>query len=150
MRFRLQVNRLVRDIDVPPGTTLLGALRDELGLTGTRYGCGHGVCGACHVLVDGRSVAACLLNIEEAVGKEITTVEGLATGGVLHRVQQAFMDEDAMQCGFCTSGMLISAAALLIQTPYPADDEIRNALSPHLCRCGVYLRVIRAVKRTTP
>lgn len=147
MRFRLKVNGLVRDVDVPAGTTLLGALRDDLGLTGTRYGCGYGLCGACYVLADGRPIAACALSVEEAVGTEITTVEGLASGGVLHLVQQVFIDEDALQCGFCTSGMLISATALLMQNSHPTDNEIRNALAPHLCRCGVYLRVIRAVKR---
>jgi aerobic-type carbon monoxide dehydrogenase small subunit (CoxS/CutS family) len=147
MRFRLKVNGSVREVDVPPGTLLLGVLRDDLGLTGARYGCGHGVCGACYVLADGRAVAACMVGVEEAVGKEITTVEGLARGEALHAVQQAFVEEDAMQCGYCTGGMLISAVALLAQRPHPTDDEIRDALAPHLCRCGVYLRALRAVKR---
>jgi aerobic-type carbon monoxide dehydrogenase small subunit (CoxS/CutS family) len=143
----LKVNGSVHEVDLPPGAPLLGILRDDLNLTGTRYGCGHGVCGACFVLADGRAVAACMLSVEEAAGKAITTVEGLARGETLHPVQQAFVEEDAMQCGYCTGGMLISAAALLARTPRPTDDEIREALAPNLCRCGIYLRALRAVKR---
>jgi nicotinate dehydrogenase subunit A len=147
MHARLTVNRKVHEIEVAPGLTLLGALRDDLGLTGTRFGCGHGVCGACVVLVDGVAVPSCKIGIEEAAGKEIVTIEGLAHIGVLHPVQRAFLDEDAMQCGYCTSGMVISAAALLSHTPHPTDDQIRDALAPHLCRCGVYGRVLRAVRK---
>ncbi len=147
MRVRLMVNGRVRDADVPAGTSLLSVLRDDLGLTGTRYGCGQGACGACYVLADGQPVAACMLSAEEAVGKTLVTVEGLAHGETLHPVQRAFLAEDAMQCGYCTSGMLVSAAALLARTPHPTEDEIRDALAPHLCRCGVYGRVIRAVRR---
>jgi aerobic-type carbon monoxide dehydrogenase small subunit (CoxS/CutS family) len=147
MRIRLIINGQAHEAEVRSGTTLLGVLRDDLGLTGTRYGCGHGVCGACYVLADGRAVAACMLRAEEAAGKDIVTIEGLARGGTLHPVQRAFVEEDAMQCGACTSGMLISAAALLRHTPHPTDEEVRDALSPHLCRCGVYGRALRAVKR---
>jgi nicotinate dehydrogenase subunit A len=147
MRIRLIINGQAHEAEVRSGTTLLGVLRDDLGLTGTRYGCGHGVCGACYVLADGRAVAACMLSTEEAAGKDIVTIEGLAQGGTLHPVQRAFVEEDAMQCGACTSGMLISAAALLRHTPHPTDEEVRDALSPHLCRCGVYGRALRAVKR---
>ena len=147
MRFRLNVNGSVHQVDVLPGTPLLRILRDDFNLTGSRYGCGHGVCGACFVLADGRAVAACMLTVEEAAGKAITTVEGLARGETLHPVQRAFVEEDAMQCGYCTGGMLISAAALLARTPRPTDDEIREALAPNLCRCGIYLRALRAVKR---
>ncbi|HUK56960.1 MAG TPA: (2Fe-2S)-binding protein [Nitrospiria bacterium] len=150
MRFYLNVNGSVHEVDVPPGAPLLGILRDDLNLTGTRYGCGRGVCGACFVLADGRAVAACTLGVEEAAGKAITTVEGLGRGETLHPVQQAFVEEDAMQCGYCTGGMLISAAALLARTPRPTDDEIRDALAPNLCRCGIYLRALRAVKRAIP
>jgi len=149
MRFPLSVNGLAYDVNVPPGTTLLGVLRDDLGLTGTRYGCGQGVCGACYVLADGNAIPACMTPIEETAGKQIVTVEGLAQGGSLHAVQQAFLDEDAMQCGYCTSGMLVSAAALLAHTRHPSDEEIREALAPHLCRCGVYIRALRAVRRAT-
>jgi aerobic-type carbon monoxide dehydrogenase small subunit (CoxS/CutS family) len=147
MRFRLKVNGQAREADVPLGTSLLGVLRDDLGLTAARYGCGHGACGACYVLVEGRAVPACMTTVEESAGKNITTVEGLAQDGELHPVQRAFVAEDAMQCGYCISGMLISSAALLAETPRPSDAQIRQALAPHLCRCGVYLRAIRAVRR---
>jgi aerobic-type carbon monoxide dehydrogenase small subunit (CoxS/CutS family) len=147
MRFRLKVNGQAREADVPLGTSLLGVLRDDLGLTAARYGCGHGACGACYVLVEGRAVPACMTSVEESAGKNITTVEGLAKDGELHPVQRAFVEEDAMQCGYCISGMLISSAALLTETPHPSDAQIHEALAPHLCRCGVYLRAIRAVRR---
>jgi aerobic-type carbon monoxide dehydrogenase small subunit (CoxS/CutS family) len=147
MRFRLTINGQMQEIDVPPGTTLLSALRDDLGLTGTRYGCGHGACGACFVLANGDPVPACTWTVDEAAGKEIVTIEGLAHGATLHPVQRAFIEEDAMQCGYCTGGMIISAAALLARTPSPADEDIRAALAPHLCRCGVYGRALRAVRR---
>ena len=147
MRFRLKVNGEAREADVPLGTTLLGVLRDDLGLTAARYGCGQGLCGACYVLLEGRAVPSCMTRVEEAAGKNITTVEGLAQDGELHPVQRAFVEEDAMQCGYCISGMLISSAALLAEMPHPSGAQIRDALAPHLCRCGVYLRAIRAVKR---
>lgn len=147
MHIRLNINGSPYDVDVPPQTSLLGVLRDDLGLTGARYGCGHGVCGACFVLIDGRAVASCVTGLDEIEGKAIVTVEGLAEHGELHPLQHAFIAEDAMQCGACTSGMLISAAALLTQNPHPDDGEIRLAMAPHLCRCGVYLRVERAIKR---
>lgn len=147
VRFALTVNGAAREVDVPRRTTLLSVLRDDLGLTGTHFGCGMGQCGACFVLADGRAVASCLMGIEEAAGREITTVEGLATGGALHPVQAAFVAEDAMQCGYCTSGMIVSAAALLARTPRPSRSEIQDALAPNLCRCGVYQRAIRAVER---
>lgn len=147
MRFRLKVNGQAREADVPLGTSLLGVLRDDLGLTAARFGCGHGACGACYVLVEGRAVPACMTSVEESAGKNITTVEGLAKDGELHPVQRAFVEEDAMQCGYCISGMLISSAALLAETPHPSDAQIRESLAPHLCRCGVYLRAMRAVRR---
>ena len=147
MNFRLNVNRHYYEADVQAGTPLLTVLRDDLGLTGTRFGCGQGVCGACYVLADGQPVASCMMSIEDAAGKNIVTIEGLSSGATLHPVQRAFLEEDAMQCGYCISGMLISAVALLAQTPHPAETEICDALAPHLCRCGVYLRAIRAVKR---
>jgi len=147
MKAMLRVNGTDHDIDVPRTTTLLSALRDDLGLTATRFGCGAGQCGACFVLVEGRAVASCLLPVEQAAGREITTVEGLAKGDVLSPVQTAFVELDAMQCGYCTSGMLISATALLAADPRPSDAAIRDALSPNLCRCGVYGRAIAAVKR---
>ena len=151
MKYRLRVNRADREVDVPRGTTLLEVLRDDLGLTGTRYGCGRGQCGACYVLADSgrgpRAVASCLLAVDQAATVEITTIEGLASDGKQSAVQDAFVAEDAMQCGYCTSGMVISAAALLATSPQPSDAEIRDALAGNLCRCGVYTRAIRAVKR---
>ena len=145
--MRLRVNGADREIDAPPRTTLLSALRDDLGLTGTRFGCGSGQCGACYVLVDGRAVASCLMTAQAAGAAEITTVEGLESGGKLTPVQEAFVATDAMQCGYCTSGMLISATALLRSDPRPSDAAIRDALAGNLCRCGVYVRAIAAVKR---
>ncbi len=147
MRTRLHVNGTEREVDAPRRATLLSVLRDDLGLTGTRYGCGQGQCGACYVMVDGRAVASCLMTLDQAADVEITTIEGLARDGALHPVQEAFAAEDAMQCGYCTSGMVISAAALLAREPRPSDAAIREALEPHLCRCGVYVRAIRATKR---
>ena len=147
MPIRLNVNGATRLVEAAPGSSLLSLLRNDLGLTGAHYGCGHGACGACYVLIGRQAVPACVTSVEHATGKEIVTIEGLAQGDLLHPVQQAFLEEDAMQCGACTSGMVISAVALLERTPHPEEDEIRAALAPHLCRCGVYGRVIRAVKR---
>ncbi|MFI5400226.1 MAG: (2Fe-2S)-binding protein [SAR324 cluster bacterium] len=147
MHFHLNVNRVPREVDVPPGTTLLSVLRNDLRLTGSRYGCGQGVCGACAVLADNVAVPSCTLAIEEAAGKRIVTIEGLAGDAALHPVQRAFVEEDAMQCGYCTGGMIVSAAALLLSIPRPSEQDIREALAPHLCRCGVYLRAIRAIQK---
>lgn len=149
MAFHLNVNGQVREVTARAGTALLSVLRDDLGLTGTRFGCGRGDCGACYVLADGRAVPSCTLSVEEAEQKQIVTVEGLASGDSLSRVQAAFVEEDAMQCGYCTSGMLISATALLARVRAPSEEEIRQALGPHLCRCGVYRRAIRAVQRAS-
>jgi len=146
VKLALTVNGERRDVDVPPNTSLLSVLRDDLGLTGTRYGCGRGQCGACYVLADSRAVASCLITADQATRMEITTVEGLARTGGLTPVQQAFVDEDALQCGYCTSGMVISATALLARDPEPDEISIRDALAGNLCRCGVYGRAIRAVR----
>ena len=147
MKLALSVNGERREVDVPPNTTLLSVLRDDLNLTGTRYGCGRGQCGACYVIADNRAVASCLLSADQAARMQITTIEGLATGETLHPVQKAFVDEDALQCGYCTSGMVISAAALLGRDPNPDETSIRDALAGNLCRCGVYGRAIRAVQK---
>jgi aerobic-type carbon monoxide dehydrogenase small subunit (CoxS/CutS family) len=147
VKLALTINGARREVDVPPNATLLSVLRDDLALTGTRYGCGRGQCGACFVIADSRAVASCLLTADQAARMEITTVEGLAKDDELHPVQRAFVEEDAMQCGYCTSGMLISAAALLAREPEPDETAIRDALAGNLCRCGVYSRAIRAVKR---
>jgi aerobic-type carbon monoxide dehydrogenase small subunit (CoxS/CutS family) len=147
MRLTLSLNGARRDVDAPPNASLLSVLRDDLGLTGSRFGCGRGQCGACYVIADGRAVASCLLPVGDAAHLEITTIEGLARGDELHPVQEAFIAEDAMQCGYCTSGMIIAAAALLARDSAPDEDAIRDALDGNLCRCGVYGRAIRAVKR---
>ena len=147
MKLALSVNGERRDIDVPPNTTLLSVLRDDLELTGTRYGCGRGQCGACFVIADSRAVASCLITADQAARMEITTIEGLASPDRLTPVQQAFVDMDAMQCGYCTSGMVISATALLARDPEPDDISIRDALAGNLCRCGVYGRAISAVRK---
>jgi aerobic-type carbon monoxide dehydrogenase small subunit (CoxS/CutS family) len=149
VKLALTVNGERREVDVPPNATLLSVLRDDLGLTGTRYGCGRGQCGACYVIADSRAVASCLLTADQAARMAITTVEGLAKNARLHPVQQAFVDEDAMQCGYCTSGMVISAAALLGRDPEPDETSIRDALAGNLCRCGVYGRAIRAIQRAS-
>jgi nicotinate dehydrogenase subunit A len=146
VRYTLTVNGERHEVDAASSLPLLWALREDLGLTGTRYGCGKGQCGACYVMIDGRAVASCLVSVQQAAGAEITTIEGIAQGERLHPVQQAFVDADAMQCGYCTSGMIVSAAALLARDPAPDEETIRDALSVHLCRCGVYGRAIRAIQ----
>jgi carbon-monoxide dehydrogenase small subunit len=128
-----------------PGTTLLDALRDELGLTGSKEGCGSGDCGACSVILDGRLVCACLVLAVEAEGRRVETIEGMAEGGELHPLQQKFLDHAALQCGFCTPGVLIAAKALLEVNPDPSESEIRYWLAGNLCRCTGYDKIIRAV-----
>jgi carbon-monoxide dehydrogenase small subunit len=128
-----------------PGTTLLDALRDELGLTGSKEGCGSGDCGACSVIVDGRLVCSCLMLAAEAEGKRIDTIEGLAKGGELHPIQQKFLEHAALQCGFCTPGLIVASKALLDANPDPTEEEARYWLAGNLCRCTGYDKVIRAV-----
>jgi aerobic carbon-monoxide dehydrogenase small subunit len=128
-----------------PGTTLLDALRDELGLTGSKEGCGSGDCGACSVIVDGRLVCSCLMLAAEAEGKRIETIEGLARGGQLHPIQQKFLEHAALQCGFCTPGLIVASKALLDANPDPTEEEARYWLAGNLCRCTGYDKVIRAV-----
>lgn len=132
-------------LDVPSNMTLLQMLREKLALTGTKNGCEAGECGACTVLVDGEPMNSCMVLAVEADGREITTVEGLAEDGQLHALQQAFIDHNAVQCGFCTPGMLISAYSLLDRNPHPSEEEVRAALVGNLCRCTGYLRIIQAV-----
>ena len=139
------VNGRPYEVDVPVNWTLLRLLRDELGLIGTKDGCSQGVCGACTVLLDGGTVRACLSLAVRADGRSVTTVEGLKQDGKLHRLQQAFMDQGAVQCGFCTPGMLLSSAELLEENPTPNEDEVREALVGNLCRCTGYTRIVRAV-----
>ncbi len=139
---QLRVNGQTQTLKASPQARLLDVLRDDLGLKGTRFGCGANACGACHVLLDGRSVAACDTPLWAAQGHEVTTVEGLPA-----RLRQAFEAEGAAQCGYCSSGMLISAAALLQATPQPTATQVRQALDGHLCRCGAHNRIVRAVLR---
>lgn len=131
---------------VEPRMTLADFLREELGLTGTKLGCEHGVCGSCTVLWDGAAVRSCLVLAAQADGATITTIEGLATDGTLHPVQQAFWEAHALQCGFCTPGMVLTAVALLAENPNPSEEEIREALSGNLCRCTGYQNIVRAVQ----
>ena len=145
--FDLVVNRRPTRVSVDERTTLLDLLRGELGLRATRFGCGLEQCGACMVLVDGEPACACTRLVSTLSGKQITTIEGLAESGSLAPLQQAFVAEQAGQCGFCLSGILISAAALLDRNPAPSRAEIAAALDQHLCRCGAHNRIIRAVQR---
>ena len=144
-RVAFTVNGRARSIDVAPHHTLLEVLRDDLGLTGTKECCLVGECGACTVLVDDVSVDSCLMFAVEADGSSVTTVEGLATGGRLHRLQQAFMDTGAVQCGFCIPGQLIAAQVLLADTPNPSRGEVEDGLAGNLCRCAGYEQIIEAV-----
>jgi nicotinate dehydrogenase subunit A len=143
----LQVNDTPRQIDADADLPLIDALRDLLDLKGTRFGCGAGQCGACFVLVGGHATASCETPLWAVAGKSITTVEGLGTPAAPHPLQQAFLDEQAAQCGYCTSGMLISAAALLRRNPHPDEAAVRAALERNLCRCGSHNRIVRAVLR---
>jgi nicotinate dehydrogenase subunit A len=126
---------------------LLDALRNDLGLTASRFGCGEGLCGACHVIIDGRAVAACDTPLSSLTGRFVVTLEGLGSEEAPHPLQEAFIAEQAMQCGYCISGVIISAAALLAASPDPTDEEIRQALQRNLCRCGAHNRIIRAIRR---
>ena len=144
--MELVVNQKRYRLLVDPGRMLLWVLRDELELTGTKYGCGEGQCGACTVLVDGAAVRSCMTRASAVAGKEITTIEGLAQNGKLHPLQEAFIQADALQCGYCTPGMILSSVALLKKNPQPSEPEIRRALHGNVCRCGTYPRIIAAVQ----
>ena len=141
------VNGRAREVDVAEATTLLETLRNHLGLMGTRYGCGLEQCGACMVLVDGQPAFACTRETGTVAGRAVTTIEGVRSPDRLHPLQQAFLDEQAGQCGYCLSGIIVSAKALLDRTPRPTRAEIVEALDKHLCRCGAHQRIIRAVER---
>jgi xanthine dehydrogenase YagT iron-sulfur-binding subunit len=143
----LIVNGVETELTVAPWTTLLDALRDHLDLTGTKKGCDHGQCGACTVLVDGRRINSCLTLAVMKDGASVTTVEGLAKDGVLHPVQQAFIDHDAFQCGYCTSGQICSAVALIAEDKAHSADEIRELMSGNICRCGAYPNIVAAIRQ---
>jgi len=143
----LTVNGAKRQLKVAPWTTLLDALRDHLDLTGTKKGCDHGQCGACTVLVDGRRVNSCLTLAVMKDGAQITTIEGLATDGALHPLQQAFIDHDAFQCGYCTPGQICSAAGLISEAKAKTTDEIRELMSGNICRCAAYPNIVAAIQQ---
>jgi len=142
----LDVNGARRRIDADSDRMLLSVLRDDLDLTGTKYGCGEGQCAACTVLIDGTPTKSCLTKVGSVAGKRIVTIEGLAPNGKLHPVQEAFLESDAMQCGWCTPGMILGAVALLERTPRPSEAEIVSGMNGHICRCGTYPRVVRAIQ----
>jgi len=142
----LNVNGTEKTVDVDSSASLLSVLRDNLDLTGTKYGCGEGRCGACSVLVDGQLTRSCVTAVGRAAGKQITTIEALAKNGKLHPLQEAFIKADAMQCAYCTSGMIMAASALLSKNARPSRDEIVSGMNRNVCRCGVYQRIIEAIQ----
>jgi isoquinoline 1-oxidoreductase alpha subunit len=141
---RLTINGSSIDVDVNPSTPLLWAIREQVGLTGTKYGCGIALCGACTVHVDGKGVRSCMMPVSAAEGKQITTIEGLAAGGVLHKVQKAWLDHEVPQCGYCQAGMIMAVAALLKDKPQPTDADI-DATITNICRCGTFQQVREAI-----
>jgi aerobic-type carbon monoxide dehydrogenase small subunit (CoxS/CutS family) len=143
--MRLIVNGASHDVTVPGHETLLATLRERLQLTGAKLVCGRGECGACTVLIDGRSAYSCLTLTAACADKGITTIEGIASEGTLHPLQAAFVEHDALQCGFCTPGQILAASALLNHNPHPSEDDVRRGMSGNLCRCGAYPKIIRAV-----
>jgi nicotinate dehydrogenase subunit A len=145
--MELLVNRAPRRIETDPQKPLLWVLRNELDLTGAKYGCGEGQCGACTVLIDGVAHHSCITPVGSVAGKQITTIEGLADGERLHPVQAAFVEADAMQCGYCTPGMILASVALLRKNAAPSEPEIREALEGNICRCGTYNRIVTAVQK---
>ena len=147
--FTLTVNGAKLPVTAPGDESLLSVLRNRLNLTGTKYGCGEGECGACTVLLDGKAVKSCQTLVSEAAGSKITTIEGLEQHGQLTPVQQAFLDEDAFQCGYCTSGMIMRATALLNDLPAPTESEIVTRMNGNVCRCGTYPRIVVAVQRAS-
>ena len=147
MAVALTINNVETRLEVAPWTTLLDALRDHLNLTGTKKGCDHGQCGACTVLVDGRRVNSCLTLAVMKDGAKITTIEGLAANGVLHPLQQAFIEHDAFQCGYCTPGQICSAAGLIAEGKAKSPDEIRELMSGNICRCGAYPNIVAAIQQ---
>jgi aerobic-type carbon monoxide dehydrogenase small subunit (CoxS/CutS family) len=147
MSFTLFVNGAEHKVEAPSDQSLLSVLRDNLNLIGTKYGCGEGQCGACTVLLGDRPVRSCRTSVSSAAGKQITTIEGLAQNGHLHPVQEAFLKVEAFECGYCTSGMIMSAVGLLRRNPSPSDDDIRDFMNGNVCRCCTYPRILAAVKQ---
>ena len=143
---RLIVNGTAHDLDIEDDMPLLWAIRNEIGLTGTKYGCGIAQCGACTVLIDGKPVRSCMMGASAAEGKQITTIEGLAKDGTLNKIQAAWVAEDVPQCGYCQSGQILSATALLNRTPNPDDSDIDAAMAGNICRCGAYANIVEAIE----
>ncbi|HEV8000809.1 MAG TPA: (2Fe-2S)-binding protein [Planctomycetaceae bacterium] len=143
--IELRVNGVKHKVEAQPDRMLLGVLRDELGLTGTKYGCGEGQCGACTVVLDGRAVRSCRMAVADCADKPIATIEGLAHDGKLHPLQQAFLDVGALQCGYCTAGMIMNAYALLAKRQAPSRQQIVQAMEGNICRCGTYQRILTAI-----
>jgi len=144
--IELEINGKPYQVYSDPDTRLLYVLRDELGLTGSKYGCGEGQCGACTVLLDGEAVRSCITPVSKAAGKRITTIEGLESDGRLHPLQEAFLETGAMQCGYCTSGMIMSGVSLLAKSAQPTESEIVHGMQGNICRCGTYPRIVAAVR----
>jgi aerobic-type carbon monoxide dehydrogenase small subunit (CoxS/CutS family) len=141
-----QLNGKKTDALLDPTETLLWVLRNHFGLTGTKYGCGMGFCGSCTVLIDDEAVRSCTISVGEVKGKNVVTIEGLAKNGELHPVQKAFVEHDAMQCGYCTPGMIMNATGLLLKNPSPSADQIKEGMDNNLCRCGAHVRIVAAVQ----
>lgn len=139
------LNGKLTEVRLDPNQTLLWVLRNHFGLTGTKYGCGIGFCGSCTILIDNEPVRSCTLSVSEVAGKNVVTIEGLAKDGQLHPVQKAFVEHDALQCGFCTSGMTMNATGLLLKNPSPTTQEIKDGMEDNLCRCGAHVRILDAV-----
>ena len=139
------LNGKLTEVRLDPNQTLLWVLRNHFGLTGTKYGCGIGFCGSCTILIDNEPVRSCTLSVSEVAGKNVVTIEGLAKDGQLHPVQKAFVEHDALQCGFCTSGMIMNATGLLLKNPSPTTQEIKDGMEDNLCRCGAHVRILDAV-----
>ena len=149
MTLNFILNGHPTELEVSPDKRLLDLLREDLGLTGTKEGCGEGECGACTVIIDGEAMHSCLVLACQLEGKSVLTIEGLEENGELDKIQKIFIEETAIQCGYCTTGMIMSTKALLMHNPHPAETEIRNALAGNICRCSGYTQILRAVKRTS-
>lgn len=144
--INFQLNGKKTEVLIDPSLTLLWVLRNQFGLTGTKFGCGMGFCGSCTILIDNEAVRSCQLSVGDVEGKKVVTIEGLAVGDKLHPVQKAFVEHDALQCGFCTPGMIMNATGLLIKNPSPSIQQIKDGMEDNLCRCGAHVRIIDAIQ----
>ncbi|MBC7219297.1 MAG: (2Fe-2S)-binding protein [Hadesarchaea archaeon] len=149
IRVKLNVNGKEYEVEVKPHWTLLQVIRDQLGLTGTKYGCGTGECGACTVIIDGKPMTSCLVLAASAEGRKIVTIEGISNGDRLHPLQEAFIEEGAIQCGYCTPGMILTAKAFLERNPNPTEEDVRRAIDGNLCRCTGYVKIVRAILKAS-